>query len=135
MGLFVWRESYSVNIKSIDAQHHKLVDLINDLHDGMKQGKGKEVLGGVLSELVSYTALHFSTEEKYFDKYGYPDTLVHKRQHKDLVDQVLQFKKSFEAGNSIITIEILNFLRDWLLEHIAGSDKKYMVFLNSKGVF
>jgi hemerythrin len=134
MPLLNWNESYSVKIAQIDSQHKKLVDIINDLHDSMKTGKSKEVLGKILNQLIDYTANHFKTEEDLFDKYGYPDNIVHKRQHSDLVDQVLKFKSNFVSGKSVISIDLMNFLRDWLTQHIVGSDKKYTLFLNSKGV-
>ena len=134
MPLLNWNESYSVKIAKIDLQHKKLVDIVNELHDSMKAGKSKEVLGKTLDELINYTANHFKTEEDLFDKYGYPDNNVHKRQHSDLVDQVLKFKSNFVSGKSVISIDLMNFLRDWLTQHIVGSDKKYTSFLNSKGV-
>jgi len=134
MALITWSDNYSVNINEIDKQHQKLVGLVNSLHDGMKVGKGKELLGGILNELVNYTAFHFGCEEKLFDQYLYPETKTHKREHSDLVEQVMTYKKSYESGNSILSMEIMNFLKDWLTNHIVGSDKKYSTFLNSKGI-
>lgn len=100
----------------------------------MKAGKGKEVLGNILNELVKYTSFHFGHEEKLFDTHKYPGSIIHKKQHKELVEQVLAYKDSYDKGNTIMTMDIMNFLKDWLVQHIAGSDKKYTVFLNSKGV-
>jgi len=134
MPLLTWNESYSVNIREIDTQHKKLIELINNLHDGMKLGKGKEVTGSVLNELANYTGFHFKTEEKLFDKYGYPETLKHKRQHDDLVEEVMSFKKSFDEGKGLVTVDLMLFLKNWLTNHIINSDKNYTKFLNSKGV-
>jgi hemerythrin-like metal-binding protein len=134
MALLTWSAEYSVGIKEIDNEHIKLVELINQLHDGMKAGKGREILGNILNELVKYTAFHFGHEEQLFDKYLYPDTILHKKQHKALVEQVLAYKESYDNGKSVITMDIMNFLKDWLINHIAGSDKKYTAYLNSKGV-
>jgi len=134
MALLIWSPGYSVGIKEIDSQHMKLVDMINNLHDGMKSGKGKEALENIFNELVSYTTFHFAHEEQLFQKYNYPETITHKRQHTDLVEQVLAYKTSYESGKSLLSMDIMNFLKDWLLKHIAGTDKKYTAFLNSKGV-
>lgn len=101
----------------------------------MKAGKGKEVMSKTLSDLVGYTLYHFETEEKYFDQYDYPESELHKKQHSDLVGQVGALQKRFEAGERVLTIGVMNFLRDWLNEHIIGSDKKYGAYLNSKGVY
>jgi len=134
MPLLNWNQGYSVNISQIDSQHKKLVDIINDLHDSMKAGKSKEILGKILDELINYTANHFKTEEELFDRYGYPDKNTHKRQHSDLVDQVLKFKSNYESGKSVLSIDLMNFLKDWLVQHMTGSDKKYSSYLNGKGV-
>ncbi|MBI2418898.1 MAG: hemerythrin family protein [Ignavibacteriales bacterium] len=135
MALVDWKEIYKVNIIEVDNQHKKLVELINSLHDALKIGKGKEVLSKVLSELVDYTVYHFATEEKYFDTYEYPETAIHKKQHCDLVEQVAALQKKFESGEKVLTMDVMNFLRDWLHDHIVGSDKNFGPYLNGKGVY
>jgi hemerythrin-like metal-binding protein len=100
----------------------------------MKLGKGKEILGGVLNELVSYTVYHFGFEEKLFDKHGYSETIIHKRQHADPVEQVKKFVDGYNNSGSILSMDVMNFLKDWLTQHIAGSDKKYTAFFNGKGI-
>ena len=134
MALFNWSNNYSVGVLEIDSQHKVLVGLINDLHDGMKQGKGKEALGGVLAELVRYTVYHFGFEEKILEGAKYPDLVEHKRTHKDLVAQVQKIKSDYEAGKTVLSMEVMSFLKDWLGNHILGTDKKYSSHLNSKGV-
>lgn len=134
MPLFEWSPDLSVNIKEIDAQHKKLIDILNLLHDSMRTGRGKDVMGKVLKDLTDYTVYHFNTEERLFEKHGYPEYRMHKRQHDDLTEQVVEIKKKFEAGQVAITVELMTFLKNWLNDHIRQSDKKYGAFLNSKGV-
>ncbi len=134
MALITWKEAYAVNITEVDNQHKKLVELINNLHDAMIAGKAKEVMSSILSGLVDYTLNHFATEEKYFDEYDYPESEAHKQQHSDLVSQVAALQKKHEAGERVLTIDVMNFLRDWLNDHIIDSDKKFGPYLNSKGV-
>ncbi|MFH0733160.1 MAG: bacteriohemerythrin [bacterium] len=134
MSLIEWKNIYSVNIEEIDNQHKKLVMLVNELHDAMRMSKGAEILGKILSDLVDYTVYHFGTEEKYFDMYDYPQTEQHKQQHKDLVDQVAAIKAKYDRGEKVLTLDVLNFLRDWLHDHILGSDVLFGPYLLSKGV-
>lgn len=134
MPLLTWNESYSVNIHELDTQHKKIVELINELHDGMKLGKGKEICGKILNELVNYTGFHFKSEEKLFEMHGYSETVIHKRQHDDLVEQVMSFKNSFDKGQGMVTVDLMMFLKNWLTNHIVNTDKKYSQFLNSKGI-
>lgn len=135
MALITWDDSkFSVNIKEIDVQHKKLVELINLLHDAMKAGQGKDALGKVLNELISYTVSHFGTEERLFQQHGYPDIAKHKKEHEDLKKKAIELKTEFEKGAAMITPNVLNFLRDWLTNHIMKVDKAYSAFLNGKGV-
>jgi len=134
MALLTWNDSYSVKVKQLDDQHKKLIDLINQLYDAMKVGRGSEVIGPVLKSLITYTQTHFSTEEQLMKLHGYPDYDTHKNEHNQLVAQVSDIKKGMDAGKIPLTQNVMNFLRDWLIKHIQGDDKKYGPFLNNKGV-
>jgi hemerythrin len=134
MALIQWNDSLSVDVAEIDRQHQKLVLMINELSEAMKQGKGKDVLGKILNSLIGYTATHFQTEEKYFDLYRYPETAIHKKEHVAFVQNISDFKDGFEKGKLSVTIELMNFLSDWLIHHIKGTDKKYSTFFNAKGL-
>jgi len=134
MALITWNENFSINIAEIDSQHKKLIELINELHEAMKVAKGKDVMGNILSELVNYTVYHFGTEEKLFQKHGYPEFVSHKKRHDDLTKQVKDTADKFNKGGNIITVDVMNFLKDWLQNHILTVDKRYAPFLSSKGV-
>jgi len=84
--------------------------------------------------LANYTVYHFGTEEKLFRRYQYGEFQAHKKQHDDLTKQVLDLKAKLDTGKSLVTVEIMGFLKDWLNNHILKSDKKYGAFLNGKGV-
>jgi hemerythrin len=134
MDLIAWNDGFSVNIKEIDEQHKKLIKLINDLNSAMGSGKGKDVLGSVLTGLVEYTKIHFAAEEGLMQKHQYPAYQSHKILHDALTKQVVDVTNKFQEGKSIVTIEVMNFLKDWLTNHIQNTDKKYTAHLNGKGV-
>ena len=134
MALLNWNSTYSVNVKEIDLQHQKLVNLINELHESMKAGKGKEAMGKVLTELANYTKFHFKYEEDLFKKTMYPDSMVHTLQHQNLVKQVVDFINQFQKGEKLLTMDLMNFLKKWLMDHIVGMDKKYSNHFNAKGI-
>ncbi|MBI3399334.1 MAG: hemerythrin family protein [Deltaproteobacteria bacterium] len=136
MPFMVWEDNkFSVNINHLDVHHKRLFSLVNDLYDAMKGGKAKEVLGKILTELINYTVYHFGAEEELFQKYGYPEYRQHKKEHEDLTNQAKDLKDRFDKGEVVaLTMETMHFLRDWLNNHICGSDKKYAPFLNSKGI-
>ena len=134
MALLEWNETYSVGVAKFDDQHKKLFGMINNLNDGMKAGKGKETLAGVLKGLIEYTATHFADEEKEMAKYDFLQLQMHKNEHNKLVKQVLQLQADYNSGKAMLSMDAMNFLRDWLNTHIVGTDKKYGEFFKTKGV-
>jgi hemerythrin len=134
MPLMQWSDSLSVGVQEIDAQHKNLVLYLNDLNFAMSQGKGKEVLKSLLTRLVGYTQVHFATEEKYMQQWNYPGYVYHKGEHTAFVKKVADFQSKFEAGQAALSIEILTFLKDWVGNHIQGTDKKYSSFFNKHGL-
>lgn len=129
-----WSNSLSVNITQLDEQHKKLVAMVNELHRAMKLKKSNSVIGSILDRLADYTVSHFGTEEKLFARYGYPEEKAHVEIHRKLVAQVVDIQKKFKAGESMVSMELMTFLKDWLVNHIQGTDKKYSSFLRGHGV-
>ncbi len=135
MPLMTWDDSLSVNIKRIDEQHKRLVNQINLLHEAMSSGKTREVLGPILEELVNYAVYHFGTEEELMVKYNFPGYEEHLKEHMDFKEKAGDLLSRYKTSTIIISIEILNFLRDWVTNHVTGTDKKYQEFLNTNGEF
>ena len=134
MALITWNDNYSVKIKQFDDQHKKLIDMLNELHDAMKVGKGKEVLEKILAGLIQYTGTHFANEERLMKLHNYPGYEQHKKEHNLLALQVNDVQTQYREGNAVLSQAVMTFLKDWLQNHIQGSDKNYAPFLNSKGV-
>ncbi len=132
--LLRWNDSLSVGINSIDSQHRVLVDLINDLYKEMNIRGGKAVLASALAKLIEYTGTHFQHEEQLFAQHDYSDQKNHKEIHRKLVAQVVDFQEQFKKGDADVSLELMEFLKDWLVDHIKKTDKQYAPFLQSKGV-
>ncbi|GFK93861.1 Bacteriohemerythrin [Fundidesulfovibrio magnetotacticus] len=134
MSMLAWNDRLAVNIKEIDDQHKKLVDMINKLHDAMKGGKADAVVLGIVDEMKKYAASHFATEERHMKAHAYPEFAAHKAEHDKFVAKVLQVEADCKSGKCAMSMDILNFLSNWLVNHIKGTDKKYGPYLNARGV-
>ena len=130
---FEWSDSLSVNVSVMDDQHKRFFVLINELHQGMKQGKGTDVIGGILTELARYTEYHFSAEEALLEQNGYPELPQQKEAHRRFVDKVQEYQRRFSAGDRSVAVEAMNAVRDWLVSHIQKMDKKYGSHVNKAG--
>jgi methyl-accepting chemotaxis protein len=132
--LIDWGPRYFIGLKSIDEQHKILVDLMNELYEAFGSNKNKKVIKHVLKELLDYTIYHFGNEEELFEKYGYKESENHEDQHKKFIQRIEQFQKDFEKGNTILSFDLIDFLKNWLLNHILKIDAKYVPFLKERGV-
>lgn len=134
-GVMQWGNEFSTNIREIDEQHLRLVDLINALQKAMRSGQGRSAIKEVLEELKQYTVFHFAHEESLFEKYGYPESEAHANEHKMFVDKVLSFEEKILSGRSSVTSEVLDFLKQWLTKHIKVVDRAYSPYMNGKGLY
>lgn len=134
MALIYWMPDYNTNIEIIDKQHRLLVDLINELHDSHTAGKDRQILLKLINKVGMYAATHFAREEDYFERFGYPDMDDHLQEHDYFEDMLSQFEDEFKSGKQDLSFNVLVFLSDWLVNHINGSDKKYVPFLKANGV-
>lgn len=130
-----WDKSHSVNVKIIDNQHRHFIGMLNTLYDYIYEGKSREELGIYLNNLIKYADLHFATEEKYFDKFKYENSDTHKNEHAKLRSQIMEFKNKFAAGAEDITVALVDFLENWLVDHLEVQDKKYTKCFNDHGLF
>lgn len=135
MAFINWTEELSVNVKEIDLEHKKLVNMLNTLHSALVDRKGQAVQKSIVLEMVDYASFHFATEEKYMLRFNFPGYQEHKEEHEQFTEKALNLKARIEKFGSVLTLEILNFLRDWLKKHILGTDKKYSKFFNEHGLY
>jgi hemerythrin len=134
MALIDWSNDLSVNIKEIDAQHKKLIELINTLHEAMRIGQGKTALEKILADLITYTKTHFAYEEMLMTKHGFAAMAEHKKEHDQLTSKVADLQAQYQSGAIVMSVEVLQFLKQWLGVHIKGTDKKYSAYFNGKGI-
>ena len=134
MALVAWDETFSVGVKSLDGQHTILFGCLNDLHAAMMKGQGQSMTGPLLRKLVEYTHSHFAAEESMMESTHFPGVAEHKAKHRALVAEVENYVARFEKGEITLTLHLMNFLRDWLINHIQKSDHEYGPWLNEHGV-
>jgi hemerythrin len=124
MALYNWGPSFELNVDFVDSQHKQLVEIVNKLHEAMKSGHGRDIMGSVLDELMSYTKRHFADEERWYVQNKLPTIGDHRKLHANFVAQIIDIRRKFEGGSATVTPEILKVLGDWLINHIKGTDKQ-----------
>lgn len=134
MTFMVWSKELELGFQLIDTQHRWLVETTNALHDELSKGEPEPAMVGQLLEgLVDYTMNHFIAEEELFQRHGYPETDAHREEHNRFTATAYSLLERHERGEKV-GIAVLDFLKQWLLNHILVSDRAYAPFLVAKGV-
>ncbi|MEF8700148.1 MAG: bacteriohemerythrin [Candidatus Accumulibacter sp. UW26] len=132
--LIQWSDDFSVHIPEIDQQHQVLVSLLNQLHRAIRERHGKATSREILNRLAEYTRTHFALEERLMGATHYPGLELHRQQHQDLMEQVDQLQHKLNEEGIAISFELLHFLRNWLVQHINDSDKRFGAHFEKVGV-
>jgi hemerythrin-like metal-binding protein len=128
--VFEWKPSYSVNVKRCDDDHKMLFALICDLRNAIHRGKGTQVVDAVILELEKYSLRHFSGEEALMARTNYPGLEPHRIEHQKFIETLVRLR----AEEIHQPIKILNFMNNWLVNHIKRTDQQYSAHLNAHGV-
>ncbi len=124
----------SVGVDEFDAHHKRIIELINKLNVSLTEGGGSAVTREVLTELVNYTVYHFFAEEAFMEKYSYPEYAQHRTEHLNLTAKTLDLMEDLNKTNVNLGQEVLDFLVNWLKNHIMITDKKFDPFVHQKGI-
>jgi len=132
--MFQWEDKYSVGIQSIDNQHKEIFMLLNKLLEAMKMGHANDVTIQIIQELERYAVIHFQKEEYFFQRFNYQGSAEHITEHQNFIKKLAVLKSEINSGKLILTIELLNFLKDWIDHHILVVDKKYSECFRQNGL-
>lgn len=126
MAYLDWDNRFSVNHPMLDRHNRQMLDILNRLHDSIKEDRGTEVIEKILTDLLKHTKEHFEEEERFLIQIDFPHLENHKSYHKQFSDKLESFKKYVAEGHTIfVAPQLLNVCVMWLHEHILKSDAEY----------
>lgn len=127
MAFIEWDPSFSVGSAILDADHRKLIKILNEIHDAWASGQDNIELGRLFDELMEYTETHFHREESRLADHDYPDLAAHHESHERLREMVIAFRSRHLVGQhpGKMTEEVTTFLKTWLMKHILEDDMRY----------
>ncbi|MFT3848176.1 MAG: bacteriohemerythrin [Propionivibrio sp.] len=125
--LMSWKAQYNLGLDEIDAQHRSLLELINKAWRAIVRRSDQSVVLALIEELEKYTLAHFAAEETFMRATEYPAFDEHKREHNAFIARVADEKRRALATGTL-SLDLMHFLRDWLIDHIVVSDRAYADF-------
>jgi hemerythrin-like metal-binding protein len=126
--MFEWDNDYKIGIADMDGEHLVLFSLLNQLEVNINSEKADECVQDVLSALLSYVGFHFENERRLMEKAGYPGLEAHLVEHENFVAKVRDMQAG-AAPSLTRALQLRQFVLDWLLAHILGSDAAYARFV------
>lgn len=132
MTFALWSSDYETGHPDVDRQHRRLFELVNELHDAMAKGHGREAMEPSLKTLAAYTLEHFATEEALMRTEGYPDLERHQDKHEALTHQVEELLLRFSKGYLTLPSTLSRFLADWLKHHIREEDMAFIAWMREQ---
>ena len=134
MPIVEWNDSFLIGVEPFDEHHKHLVYLLNQSYKEFVLGAPVERAGAILDELFDYACYHFVAEEFWMSKSSYPKLEQHIEEHNYFTQRLQQIARDYRQGKSAISLKIMTFLKEWLLEHILKSDADYGHFVTSREV-
>lgn len=127
-----WTPKLDLHVTMVDKQHRLLVDYINELYTAMAHNRTTEELQAILHKLRDYTATHFADEERLFTSTAYLGAAEHVKIHRKFVAKLDEVEEQLKSGTATVSMDLLTFLKDWLVQHIMGTDPTYVPYLRSE---
>ena len=132
--LVKWQDKFMMGIDSIDKQHKKWFEFINDLYIDMKAGSADEKLTETFNKLLDFTKYHFSFEEKYMKEFGFENIEDHKQKHEEFIANLYKLYNSFLNNDPTLGFKLLVYLKKWVVEHVLVEDRRYRDLFKKNGL-
>lgn len=129
-----WGPEFLVNVAEIDEQHNRLFSLINRFNASSRSRASKEAVGDLMRGLIDYAQFHFATEERLMQAHAYPRAAEHTDKHRDFAKKVVHLYERHARGDPEVALEVVQFLKSWLVGHVLQEDKWLGSFLAGRGV-
>ncbi|MFZ1978521.1 MAG: bacteriohemerythrin [Bacteroidota bacterium] len=129
MKAFTWSDDLTVGDPELDRHHRSIVDAIGRMEQALEKNQKNTVTGMILFELQQYVEIHFAAEEKLFRKTGFPKAESHLAEHRVFQEKLEVLKEKFDSGDGSSSLDVMDFLIDWLTNHILTFDREYIPYI------
>ncbi len=129
-----WDDKYSVNVSMIDEEHKKFIDIINKAIYVQKYNNRFREISEILVEMTTYAQEHFRTEETYMINFEYYDYKSHIDEHNNFSKLISNYCNKLMDGDLEVIDEVLEDLKQYLVNHIQVTDKNYVGCFKENGL-
>jgi hemerythrin len=127
---FVWKEGFALGLPAVDEEHRHFFDILNRCARAAADGAAPRDLAAVLSELDTYARFHFQSEEAELERVGYPELELQRAEHRRFEAELARLA----VADSTSILQALGFARDWMLQHILGTDRRFVPWITKERI-
>lgn len=132
--LLTFSEKYCTGVELIDREHRRLFEILADLNDLNRKeylSDRYDEIVNVVEELKDYTVKHFQDEEQYMQRIQYEGLAVQQNLHQFFIDKLDSINlEEMDENQQAYIDELIDFLANWLINHIMKMDQKIPVVEN-----
>lgn len=132
--MYKWTPDLSLGNDAIDKEHQQLFELLDHYYNGLVNNGPRMELIELINSMLEYANLHFANEETLMYNLKYPDVEHHIELHRSFAAQATEFYEMVSQGRLLLTLQVTNYIKDWLVDHIKGEDFKLIVYAKSTGL-
>jgi hemerythrin len=125
--MYNFKDEYRTGIESIDLEHQKLFEIADRAYETLMDEfipDKYDYIVEIINELRDYAATHFRHEEEYMISIRYKRLISQKASHDEFIEKINSYDPStIDENQKGVILELLDYLNDWLIHHIIGSDK------------
>lgn len=125
--MYQFKDEYRTGIETIDSEHQKLFEIADRAYETLMNEfipDKYDYIVEILNELREYAAFHFRHEEEYMISIRYKRLISQKASHDEFIEKINSYDLSeVDENQKGVMLELLDYLNDWLIHHIIGSDK------------
>ena len=119
-----WNDVFITDNKTVDVQHEKLFEMINNFETSLLNGTAEASINETLQFLGNYVVAHFTHEEKEMANSNCPAAEENKKQHAAFLEAYGKYVERFktEGYSAMLAYELLRTAQNWIVDHICGTD-------------
>lgn len=121
-----WTDALATGHSTIDEQHRGLIHCLNELETATAEQRTLLAVYSI-TRLKHYVRDHFATEEAVMAQFNFPKLKEHIKEHEHFRAKMLDLQN--KAVVLDVSTEMVEFLTNWLVGHISGSDREYVPYL------
>ena len=131
--LFDFDKEFKLGIEAVDNEHVRLVDMLNQVHALLSEGKREEARQFFTQTLSGYVNEHFANEEKFMDGIAFPSLDEHRKIHENFKKTFQDLVPQIQSADEAAFRKALTDAFTWIITHIGKTDRKYATFYLARG--